>query len=115
MTHFRTAGDPAGCRATAELWEKVNRTDADSLYDAACYRAIAAGVQAKTPGADAARLAKADTDWAMRWLHQAVRAGYKNAAHMKKDTDLDRLRDRADFKKLLAELEKAAPPPREKK
>ncbi len=32
------------------MWEKLNRTDADSLYNAACFRAIAAAVQVKTPG-----------------------------------------------------------------
>ena len=42
----------------------------------------------------------------MELLQQAVKAGFKNAAHMKKDSDLDPLRDRDDFKKLLAELEK---------
>ena len=36
---------------------------------------------------------------------KAVKAGYRDAAHMKKDTDLDPLREREDFKKLLAELE----------
>jgi hypothetical protein len=114
LRHFEKAKDAAGCRATAEMWEKLQRTDADSLYDAACYRAVVAAVQAKTPGADgktpgadAARLAKEDADRAMEWLHKAVKAGYKDAAHMKKDTDLDALRERADFKKLLAELEKA--------
>ncbi len=99
-------GDPAGCRAAAEMWEKLNRTDADSLYNAARYRAMTAGVQAKTPGADTAKLAKDDADRAMQWLHKAVQAGYKNAAHMTKDTDLDPLRGRGDFKKLMAELEK---------
>ena len=44
----------------------------------------------------------------MQWLQKAVQAGYKDAAHMKKDTDLDPLRDRDDFKKLLAELEAKA-------
>ena len=44
----------------------------------------------------------------MQWLQKAVQAGYKDAAHMKKDTDLDSLRDRDDFKKLLAELEAKA-------
>ena len=44
----------------------------------------------------------------MQFLHKAVQAGYKDTAHMKKDTDLDALRDREDFKKLLAELEKGA-------
>ena len=90
------------------MWEKLNRTDAVSLYDAARFRAVTAAVQAKTPGADAARLAKDDADRAMQWLHKAVQAGYKDAAHMKKDPDLDPLRERADFKKLLAELEKRA-------
>ena len=106
--HFHKTGDPAGCRATAEMWEKLNRTDAGSLYNAACFRAVAASVQAKTPGADAARLAQDDADRAMQWLHQAAQAGYKDAAHMKKDPDLDPLRERADFKKLFAELEKGA-------
>ena len=88
------------------MWEKWNRTDAGSLYAAACFRAVTAGVQAKTPGADATRLANEDADKAMAWLTKAVAAGYKDAAHMKKDTDLDPLRDREDFKNLLAELEK---------
>ena len=92
----------------AEMWEKLNRTDADSLYNAACFRAVTAAVQAKNPGADATRLAKEDADRAMQWLLKAVQAGYKDAAHMKKDTDLDPLRERDDFKKLIAELEKKA-------
>jgi eukaryotic-like serine/threonine-protein kinase len=105
LMHFRKAGDPAECRATAETWEKLNRTDAGSLYNAACFRSVTAAVQAKAPGADAARLAKDDADRAMAWLTKAVAAGYKDAAHMKKDTDLDSLREREDFKKLLAEVE----------
>ena len=44
-------------------------------------------------------------------MRQAVQNGYKDAAHMKKDTDLDSLRDRADFRTLLAVLEKKFPPP----
>jgi hypothetical protein len=42
----------------------------------------------------------------MAWLKQAVAAGYKDAPKMKTDTDLDPLRGRQDFKKLIAELEK---------
>jgi hypothetical protein len=41
----------------------------------------------------------------MYLLHKAVRAGYTDAAHMKKNTDLDPLRRRDDFKKLLQEPE----------
>ena len=40
-------------------------------------------------------------------LRQAVAKGYKDAAHMKKDADLDALRERDDFKKLVAEMEAA--------
>ena len=43
---------------------------------------------------------------AVELLQQAVKAGYKNAAHVTKDTDLDPLRGREDFKKLMAEMKK---------
>jgi serine/threonine protein kinase len=99
-------GDLAGCRASAEMFEKREPADAGSLYEAACCRAVTASLQAKAKGPDAARLAKEDADKAMAWLARAVAAGFKDAAHMKKDTDLDFLRDREDFKKLVAELDK---------
>jgi tetratricopeptide (TPR) repeat protein len=99
-------GDVVGYRATTELLEKRNPTDAYSLYDAACCRAVTASLQAKAKDPDAARLAKADADQAMAWLTKAVAAGFKDGAHMRKNADLDMLRERADFKKLLAELEK---------
>ena len=44
----------------------------------------------------------------MEWLHQAVQAGYTNAVHMRNDTDLDLLRKREDFQKLMAEMEAKA-------
>jgi hypothetical protein len=71
-------------------------------------RAVTAAVikvDAKTPAADAARLAREEADRAMAWLQKAIAAGYKDAAHMMKDKDLNALRDREDFKKLLADLE----------
>ncbi len=42
---------------------------------------------------------------AMELLRKAADAGWKDAAHMQKDPDLDPLRKRADFQKLLADLE----------
>jgi hypothetical protein len=44
-------------------------------------------------------------DW-LDWLEN--HPGYKDAAHIEKDKDLDALRDREEFKKLLAEQEAAA-------
>ncbi len=104
LRHFKTTAESVGCRATAEMWEKLNRTDNGSLYNAACFRAVTAAVQAKTPGADAARLATEDADRAMVWLPKAIAAGYKDRAHIEADKDLDALRGRADFQKLLASL-----------
>jgi hypothetical protein len=52
------------------------------------------------------------SDRAMALLHEAAKAGYNDAAHMKKDTVFDALREREDFKKLLAELEKKSPEPK---
>ncbi len=48
-------------------------------------------------------------DRAMDLLQKAVKAGYNDAAHMAKDTDLDPIRGRDDFKKLIEELAKKSP------
>jgi hypothetical protein len=49
--------------------------------------------------------AEAEVDRAMAWLTQAVGAGYKSAAQLKQDKDLNALRDRGDFTKLVKKLE----------
>jgi tetratricopeptide (TPR) repeat protein len=106
LRHFEKAKDAPGCRATAEMWENLNRTDADSLYESACMRAVTASViHATDKSPEAAKQADAEADRAVAWLKQAIAAGYKDAAHMAKDKDLDALRDREGFKKLVAELE----------
>jgi tetratricopeptide (TPR) repeat protein len=106
LRHFAKIKDAAGCRATAEMWEKLKRTDAASLYDAACMRAVTAAVtRASDKSERATKNANADADRAMAWLRKAVAAGFKNVDHLKKDKDLDSLRDREDFKKLLADLQ----------
>jgi tetratricopeptide (TPR) repeat protein len=66
------------------------------IYNIACVQALMV-----PKFSDPARQA----DLAMEWLRKAVAAGYKDLAVMKKDTDLDVLRKRDDFKKLLAGLE----------
>ncbi len=43
-------------------------------------------------------------DRAMDLLRNAVKAGWSDAAHMAKDTDLDAIRGREDFKKLIEKL-----------
>jgi hypothetical protein len=108
LRHFAQARDATSCQQTAEIWEKLKRSDPDSLYTAARCRAITAAVihkDPKTPPAEAPRLAQEEADRAMDWLAQAVAAGYKNVAHMKQDEALDALRSRDDFQKLLAKMQ----------
>ncbi len=85
--------------AVSEVTElaKSDSTNFEQWYNFACVYAVASG---KIAGKK-----QEYADRAMELLHIAVKAGYKDAAHMKKDTDLDPLREREDFKKLIAELE----------
>jgi eukaryotic-like serine/threonine-protein kinase len=100
----RALGDVAGCRKTAELWENRSPSDDEGLYSAACYRAVTASLQAGGRSNQDLRVAKEDADKAMTWLTKAVAAGWKDSNRIKKDSDLDYLSDREDFKKLLGEL-----------
>lgn len=52
---------------------------------------------------------------AVALLQQAIAKGYKNLEHVTKDDDLKALRERADFKKLLAELDAMIKTPAPKK
>jgi serine/threonine protein kinase/Flp pilus assembly protein TadD len=85
--------------AVAEVAEltKLDGWNTGQWYDFACVYAVASGKVADKKQEYA--------DRAMELLRKAVQAGYKDGAHMAKDTDLDPLRDREDFKKLLAEVQ----------
>ena len=94
---------PAAAVESAAKLKQLAGDKPDQLYDAACLYALCAG--ADRTGPDTARLAKECADEALTLLKHAVARGYKNAAHMKQDQDLAALRQRADFQKLLPELE----------
>jgi hypothetical protein len=88
------------------MWENLKRTDTVSLYQAACMRSVTAAVFLTAGRCPVdGQQADAEADRAMAWLKQAVAAGYKNAAHLKRDKDLDALRDRTDFAQLVTTLE----------
>jgi tetratricopeptide (TPR) repeat protein len=76
--------------------------EGDQLYDMAVIFAVAA----KRNSSDPSRYA----DTAVKMMQQAVKAGYKDAAHLKADADLAPLRDRDDFRTLVADLEAKFPP-----
>jgi tetratricopeptide (TPR) repeat protein len=112
LRHFEKLNDPAGCRQTAELWEGLKRCDADSLYNAARLRAVtAAVVRAAEDSPSSTQQAEAEADRAMTWLKQAIANGYQDTTRLTQDRDLNALRDRADFTKLVATLP-AQPPDR---
>ncbi len=84
--------------AVAEVAEltKNGAGPAASLYDFACFYAIASGKSADKKQEYA--------DRAMDLLQRAVKAGYSDAAHMAEDPDLDPIRGREDFKTMIEEL-----------
>jgi hypothetical protein len=89
------------------MWEKLKRTGdrAAYCYNAACFRAVAAALLRTDKSASAAKQADAEADQAMKHLKEAVASGFKDAAQIKADKDLDSLRGREDLKKLVADLE----------
>jgi serine/threonine protein kinase len=96
-------------KATSEVAEVLQSgsADADLLYNAACVFAVLAAMAGDVPVAEryAAR--------AVALLQDAVVRGYQNGAHLRTNPDLARLRARADFQQLVADLEakqKPAPP-----
>ncbi len=105
LRHFAKASDPAGCRATAEMWEAMRLDNARSHYAAACFRAVTAKILRTTDSSPAgAKAADAEADLAMDRLRRAVAAGFKDAELLARDKDLDVLRDRADFRSLAERL-----------
>jgi serine/threonine protein kinase len=77
-------------------------------YDAACFLSLCIPIVSKHDKLDKKQRTEAAqfyADEAMKMLRDAVSKGFKDTAHMKQDKDLDPLREREDFKKLLAEVE----------
>jgi tetratricopeptide (TPR) repeat protein len=99
------AGEHARAVAEANALAEAKDVTGDTLYDLTCVCAIAAAgaKDAQTPGADARRLAEGYAARAVELLRRALAKGFQGAARVNKDKDLDALRERADFKELLAE------------
>jgi tetratricopeptide (TPR) repeat protein len=93
---------------TAETRRNLGWDAPSDTYDAACFLSLCIPIVAKHDKLDDKQRKQAVQfygDAAMKLLRDAVSKGWKDAAHMKKDTDLDPLGQREDFKKLVAELE----------
>jgi hypothetical protein len=76
-------------------------------YEAACFLSRCVPIVAQHAKLDAKQRQEAARFYegaAMKLLREAVRKGYRDVAQMKKDADLNPLRRREDFRKLVAEL-----------
>ncbi|MBX3400117.1 MAG: serine/threonine protein kinase [Gemmataceae bacterium] len=101
--HFHLAkADGPGNRTAAELYEKLNWQDGESYFNSARLRALAAESFAKAKKPDEA---KAEADRAMEWLSKAKGDEKKKIAKSRivSAKELYSLRDREDYKKLLAD------------
>src|SRR5262249_47926118 len=101
-------GDQAGAKQAAEKLRDLGFDPPDNAFDAAC--ALAHCIEIIQQDQTATKEARAKQtafygDEAMKMLHDAARKGWLNAAQLKSGKALDPLREREDFKELLAELE----------
>jgi eukaryotic-like serine/threonine-protein kinase len=108
-------GDRPAALAAATKQRDLGWEPAADAYEAARMLARCAPIVEKNDKLDVAkRQAEMQlyADQAMAMLRDAVVKGYKDAARMKKDKELEPLQEREDFKKMVAELEAAkhAPP-----
>jgi serine/threonine protein kinase/tetratricopeptide (TPR) repeat protein len=101
--------DRTAARQVAQKLRDLAWDPATDAYDAACALArcipIVAGAPKQKFKDDRDKRAAFYGDEAMSMLRDAVIKGFKGAARLKKDDDLAPLRGRADFKKLVAQLE----------
>jgi tetratricopeptide (TPR) repeat protein len=95
------SGEHARATAEADVLSEADDATKDAIYDTACIYALssaAASSDAQQSECYAAR--------AVELLRRAIQKGFRDVQHMKQDSDLDSLRKREDFQKLLGELEK---------
>jgi hypothetical protein len=96
---------------TAEKCRDLGWSPGDDAYAAACGLALGVRAVEADPETDAQRRqeqACSYADQALAMLRTAVAKGFQDAAQLKQDPDLDPLRKREDFRKLLADLEAKA-------
>lgn len=113
--HVR-AGQPAAAdlRRAVELWAKDKTPDNETRFERARALALLAGLGADATSGVTAAEAATFADQAVADLRDAIQAGWAQRDELK-EPDFDALRQREDFKKLMAELEKPSPPKPEKK
>ncbi|HZN33716.1 MAG TPA: serine/threonine-protein kinase, partial [Pirellulaceae bacterium] len=99
-------------RLAQQVLERFPQQSASDLYSLACLHAVTAALSAKDPlTATAAELVESqavvdrESNEAVDALDRAIRAGFSDLVLLQIDKDLDPLRQREDFKMVLAKLD----------
>ncbi len=110
----RESGAVASHRQGVDLLDALPRETPRDLFNIACFLALCAR-PATNAGSALSDIERAEcrrhADAAMAALRQAIEAGYRNASSFKLRDELSALRNRDDFKVILAQIESAGPPP----
>jgi tetratricopeptide (TPR) repeat protein len=93
-------------RKALALFERIDTAGMVDLYDLACIRSLSSKlVRSDGPSTAAEARSRRLADQAVEALRQCIAGGYQDLTWIEKDTDLDPLRSRDDFKALIAGLE----------
>jgi hypothetical protein len=92
--------DHSRANADAQAIAESSKATSKDMYNAACVLALCARIAANDASAAESYAARA-----VVVLRRAAGKGFKDLAQIKKDSDLDALRIRDDFKTLLREFE----------
>src|SRR5262249_52376217 len=106
--HRKSLANYDGCfkaSAATEALAKSPEQRAGVLYDMACVSSLSWAVATARGGGPFAEMYAARADELLRLAVAKGYKDYKEGGQMLKDSDLDPLRQRADFQKLLKELE----------
>jgi eukaryotic-like serine/threonine-protein kinase len=106
---FAARGDHTRAAQQAETIAGKGELTTQSLYSMGCLYArcaAAAAKDAKLPPVERTRLPEQYAARAIEYLRQSVAKGVANLPRFRTDPDLDALRGRDDFKKLVEEAEK---------
>jgi serine/threonine-protein kinase len=105
------SGAHAAAVASVEEAVKVEKIAAGDFYSAACILSLASSAVTRDSKLAAVEQKKLVEQYALRslaFLHQAKAAGYFNKAmiaHLKKDSDIDPIRQRTEYAAFVADLE----------
>jgi tetratricopeptide (TPR) repeat protein len=109
----RAMGDVAGAgdiRRALAVYDGLATRDGEQTFLFGCARASLAGLAGRDGSGVSAAEGDTGADAAMALLRKAVAMGYHSPEQYRTEDALDLLRDREDFKALMAEPEKPAAP-----